>query len=99
MIIYVHQGLYTSTILLLRRNYVKEGRRPRNGKQFEIIEFDGPQLVTKARVVAAQKSLSDYEDIYKINYSYGEAFDSGKILMKLVLTLSFMKIYFFVINW
>ena len=84
--LYFHHFIVTA-------NYVKEGHRPGNGKEFEIIEFNGPQRTTKARVVAAQKSLSDYEELYKVTYSHGEAFDSGKIHIKLILVLSFMKIF------
>ena len=70
--LYFHHFIVTA-------NYVKEGGR-RRGKQFEIIEFDGPQVTTKARVVAAQKSLNDYGELYKINYAYGETFDRSKVL-------------------
>ena len=57
-------------------NYVMEGRG-KNGKQLEIIEFDGPQKGTKAKVETAQKNLSDFGHLDKINYLDGEAFDRG----------------------
>ena len=81
---------------IVAANYVKEGRRPKNGKQFEIIEFDGPQVTTKARVVAAQKSLNDYGELYKINYPYGEALDRGKVQIKQSFALSLVEILFFI---
>ena len=70
---------------IVATNYVKQGGR-KNGKELKIIEFDGPQTgtKTKARMVTADKNLTEFGEVYKIDYTHGEAFDSGELQMKLV---------------
>ena len=46
-------------------------------KRLEIIEYDGPQMEAKGKILKSDKSLSDLGEVYKINYSPGEAFKSG----------------------
>ena len=76
--LYFHHFIVTA-------NYVKEDRRPRNGKQFEIIEFNGPQVGTKAKVVAEQKNLNDFTNLWKVNYLDGEAFGSGMSQFNMII--------------
>ena len=46
-------------------------------KRLEIIEYDGPQMEAKGKILKSDKSLSDLREVYKIHYSAGEAFKSG----------------------
>ena len=68
-----------------------EGRR-KNGKQLEIIEFDGLQVGTKVKVVTAQKNQSDFGHLYKINYLDDEAFDRG-MWLQMCTNLCFYHFY------
>ena len=46
-------------------------------KRLETIEYDGPQMQAKGKILKSDKSLSDLGEVYKIHYSPGEAFKTG----------------------
>ena len=71
--LYFHHFIVTA-------NYVTQGFKNDRNKQFGIIEFIPQKTETiKWKVVASDKNLDDYGGLlYKIKYSSGEEFDSGK---------------------
>ena len=93
-------GLLYNHHFIVTTNYVKQGRT-NNGKELEVVEFSGPMDASKVRVVSLLRNLTDYGDLYKINYAEGEAFDSGKSQYKiscrnfLQQTLKMSRKYFF----
>ena len=70
---------------IVEANYVKEDGGSKNGKEFGIIEYTGPQWAASASAMVeiTQRSLDDYGTVYKINYAKGEVSPGGKLQMNI----------------
>ena len=72
---------------IIDTNYITEEGESKNGKQFRIIEYTGPQWSASASAMVEDndKSINDYRSLYKINYKWYEVSPVGKLQMKLII--------------